>query len=85
MSNLRTLFRILRIAGLVAILALLLRSEWRFVHGHLPHILNLKIQFFAVASLLLVPVFWALLVITIGSFIGKWIIEKRLRKAEDAG
>ncbi len=82
MSKLRTLFRILRIVGLVAILALLLRSEWQFIHGHLPHILNLKIQFFAVASLLLVPVFWALLVITIVSHIGKLMIDKQMQKAE---
>jgi len=68
--------------GLVAILALLLRSEWQFIHGHLPHILNLKIQFFAVASLLLVPVFWALLVITIVSHIGKLMIDKQMQKAE---
>ena len=82
MSNLLMLFRVLRVAGLVAILALLLRSEWQFVHGHLPHIINPKIQFFAVASLLLVPLFWALLIITIVSHVGKRMIGKRVQKAE---
>lgn len=82
MSNLRTVFRIVRIVGLLAILALFLRSEWRFVSGHLPHILSLRIQFYAIASLLLIPVFWALFVVTLGSHVGKWIVERRMKKAE---
>ena len=82
MSYLRTLFRIFRIVGLLAIVAILFRSEYRFLHGHLPHILNPRIHLYAVGSLLLVPVFWALLAATIIGQVGKWIVERRMKKAE---
>jgi nitrate/nitrite transporter NarK len=82
MSNLRTLFRVVRIVGLLAIVAILFRSEYRFFHGHLPHILNPRIHLYAVGSVLLIPFFWTLLAATIIGHLGKRIVERRMKKAE---
>ena len=78
MRKLLSLFVTMRIAGLLAILALFLFVEWRFIHGNLSNALNLLVQFFVVGSVLLLPLFWVLLAITLVSHFGKRRIEKRM-------
>ena len=77
MPNLRTLFRVLKIAGLVAIFAMVLRSEWMFMHGDPAHILNLKIHLFAIGSVLLIPIYYVVLAITLVGWIGGRRMDKK--------
>jgi cytochrome b561 len=81
MPNLRTLFRVLKIAGLIVIAAMVLRSEWMFMHGHPPHILNPKIHFFAVASVLLIPIYYVVLAVTLVGWIGGRRMDKKAAAA----
>ena len=83
MPNLRTLFRVLSIAGLLAILAMVLRSEWMFIHGHLPHILNPKIHLFAIGSVLLIPIYYVLLAVTLVGWIGGRMMDKKAKAAAE--
>lgn len=85
MPNPRTVFRILRVAGLIAIVALLLRSEWRFIHANLAGALNWRIQLYAVGSVLLLPHYWVALAITLVGHFGKRRIDKRAAKAAKEG
>jgi chromate transport protein ChrA len=86
MSNKRTIFRIIRAVGLLAFLALFLRSEWMFVHGNLAHALQWQIHLYAIASILFIPLGWVPLVLIVVGHIGKWRIDRRLKKeaAEEA-
>ena len=81
MKNLRTLFAAMRAAGLIAIAALFLYVEWRFIHGNLANALNLLIQVFVIASTLLLPLFWLLLGVTLIGHFGKRRIEKRVEQS----
>lgn len=81
MSNLRTVFRIIRIVGLLAILAFFIFIEWRFIHGgRADGGSRLMQQLLAVVTMLLLPHFWILLAITLVGHFGKRRIEKRLEQ-----
>lgn len=80
MSKTRTVFRILRAVGLLSLLALILRSEWMFFNGDPSNALNWKIQFFAIVSILIVPFAWVPLVFIVVGHVGKWQIDRRLKK-----
>jgi hypothetical protein len=84
MSNKRNLFRIIRAVGLLGILALLLRSEQRFVHGNLENALNWRVQLYAVGYLLLLPHYYVALALALVGHFGKRRIDKRAAKAEQA-
>ena len=84
MSNQRTLYRIIRAVGLLAFLALFLRSEWMFINGNLSSALIWRIQVYAIASILLVPFGWVPLVLIIVGHVGKWRIDRRIKKAAEA-
>ena len=81
MSNQRTFFRIMRAVGLVAFLALFLRSEWMFMHGNPANALQWQIHLYAIAMVLLVPFGWLPPVLIIVGHVGKWRIDRRIRKA----
>lgn len=80
MRNLLSLFITMRIAGLLAIGALFLFVEWRFIHGNLSNALNLLIQLFVIGSVFLLPLFWVLLAVTLVGHFGKRRIEKRVEE-----
>ncbi|NQU09002.1 MAG: hypothetical protein HQ583_10590 [Candidatus Abyssubacteria bacterium] len=80
MRNLLSLFITMRIAGLLAIGALFLFVEWRFIHGNLSNALNLLVQLFVVGSVFLLPLFWVLLAVTLVGHFGKRRIEKRVEE-----
>jgi chromate transport protein ChrA len=81
MSNKHNLFRIIRAVGLLAIVALLLRSEWRFIHANLAGALNWRIQLYVVGSVLLLPHYWVALALALVGHFGKRRIDKRAAKA----
>jgi chromate transport protein ChrA len=81
MSNQRTFFRIMRAVGLLTFLALCLWSEWMFMHGNPANALQWKIHLYAIASVLLVPFGWVPLVLIIVGHVGKWRIDRRIKKA----
>jgi chromate transport protein ChrA len=80
MSNQRTVFRIIRGVGLLSFIALCLWSEWMFVHGNPAHILQWRIHLYAIVSILFVPFGWVPLVLIIVGHVGKWRIDRRLKK-----
>ena len=81
MKNMRTVFRVMRTGGLLAILALFLYVEWRFIHGNLANALVPLIQLFAVGSVFLLPIYWVLLAITLIGWIGGRRMDKKAKAA----
>jgi chromate transport protein ChrA len=81
MSNQRTLFRVIRAVGLLAFLALFLRSEWMFVHGNPALALHWQIHLYAIASILFVPFGWVPFALIIIGQCGKWWVDRKLKKA----
>lgn len=84
MRNLMSLFIAMRIAGLLAIGALFLYVEWRFIHGNLSNALNLLVQLYVVGSVLLLPLFWVLLAVTLVGHFGKRRIDRKIKQAVTA-
>ena len=80
MPNQRTVFRLIRAVGLLAFLALCLWSEWMFMHGNPANALQWKIHLYAIGSVLLVPFGWVPLVLIIVGQIGKWRIDRQLKR-----
>jgi chromate transport protein ChrA len=77
MKILKSLFLLMHMSGLVAIAALFIHVEWRFIHGNLSNALNPLVQLFVVGSMLILPLFWVLLCITVAGYVGKRIIRKK--------
>jgi hypothetical protein len=68
----------MQVTGLGAIAILFLYVEWRFIHGDLSNALNPLVQFFVVGSVLILPLFWILLCVTIAGYVTKRIMNKRI-------
>jgi hypothetical protein len=81
MSNQRNLFRIIRAVGLLAFLGLIITIEYRFIYGGRADGSGwLMQQLVAIVTTLLLPHFWVLLALILIGHIGKWRIDRRLKK-----
>ena len=86
MKDLRNLFVGMRAAGTVAVIILCFHVEWRFIHGNLSNALNLLVQLYVIASVLILPLFWLLFAITLFGHFGARAVQKRRDRpaAEDS-
>ena len=84
MRILQGLFFLMRAFGLAAIAVLFLYVEWRFIHGNLANALNPLVQLYVVGSMLILPLFWILLCITVAGYAGRRIMRKKTGESMQA-
>jgi len=80
MQAARNFFVVLRASGAIAILVLFLYVEWRFIHGNFANAFNAFVQLFVIGSVLILPLFWFLVVITLAGHFGERITHNRLNR-----
>ncbi len=81
MKKLQVLFTALRAGGLIGILLLFIRVEYMFVHANISYLVNPLIQFFAVASMLILPLCWILIGAAFVGHFGRRAMKKRIEQA----